>query len=99
MIVGPKFHFAQSETFYVSIFCILKMDVQEIPLMICWVCNNLLNRWAETSRIVLDPNEVEAFGHNGTSRLTNALDPSSRHLWFLPGLEEVLHKTVGQGCR
>lgn len=53
--------------------------------MICWVCNSLLNQWAGTSRIALDPNKEEAFGNNATFRLTSALSPSSCYLGFLHG--------------
>ena len=55
--------------------------------MICWVCNSLLNQWAGTSRIVLDPNKEEAFGNNATFGLTSALNPSSCHLGLLHGWE------------
>lgn len=44
--------------------------------MIYWVFNNLPNLWAGTSRIVLDPNKVETFGHNATSRLANVWTPN-----------------------
>lgn len=67
--------------------------------MICWVCNSLLNQWAGTSRIALDPNKEEAFGNNATFRLTSALSPSSCYLGFLHGWEEVRHRTVGRGHR
>ena len=67
--------------------------------MICWVCNSLLNQWAGTSRIALDPNKEEAFGNNATFRLTSALSPSSCYLGFLHGWEVVRHRTVGRGHR
>lgn len=66
--------------------------------MICWVCNSLLNQWAGTSRIALDPNKEEASGSNATFRLTSGLNPSLCHLGLLHGWE-VLHKTVGRGPR
>lgn len=47
-----------------------------------------LNQWADTSRISLDPNEVETFGQNSTFCLADAVGLWLLHLCLMSGSKE-----------